>query len=145
MGPQTWPAYTANGNVSPCRFITPVVSASGGSLAVQASAANQLLVGVSWEGTRYPPNGPADDGLVAIAGEPLSAYSPGEQCNLTLGATVTNANSLLTSDSAGKGIVVDDTSDAKIFVGALALQPGVANDKVWVQVLHPFYQMSVHV
>lgn len=145
MFPSTQPIYAANGNVSPCRFITPVVSSTGGAKAVQASAATQLLVGVSGELTRFAPGGPADDGYCAIAGEPLTYHAAGQVCNLTLGGTVTNANALLTSDADGKGVVVDDTADTKIFIGALGLAPGVAGDKIPVWVLFPTYQLTVHV
>lgn len=144
MFPLDQPHFVANGNVAPCRFIAPVVSSTGGAKAVQASSAAALILGVSTEATRNAPGGPADDGYCAIAGEPLTYRGPGQIANLTLGGTVSSANTLLTTDSDGKGIAVDDTSDAKIFVAAIALQPGVAGDKVPVYVLSPTYQMAVH-
>lgn len=145
MFPSTQPNFVANGNVSPCRFITPVVSSTGGGKAVQASAATQLLIGVSYEETRYPPGSPADDGYMAIATENLPYHGPGQICNLQLGDdTVVSAHMVLTADAEGKGTLLDTTLDTKSYAGAIALQPGVDNDKIMVWVLFPNYQLTVH-
>lgn len=146
MIPLTQINYTANGNVSPCRFITPVTgSDTGGQLAIQAADATQLIIGVSYEATRYPPNSASDDGYVAIAGEMLMYHCAGMVCNLKLGGTV-QPNDVLTanSDGTGTGIKLDYTSDSVQCAAALAIQGGVSGDFVEVYVLSPFFHRTVH-
>lgn len=135
----TMPPFTANGNVSPARFIAPVTSSTGGSLAVQASDPTEPIIGISYNETRFPPNGPADDGYCAIAGEPLPYHGPLQICGLILGDTVTDANTPLTTDSNGKGVPVDTTDTTIVWVGAFALQPGVADDEIMVYTLSPWF------
>lgn len=129
MYPITAPQLVATGNVSPCRFVK---FATTGSEGTQASAATDLLAGISWEETRYPPNSPADDGYVAIADENLPYHSAGMVCNLVISATLT-AGTLVTSDSAGKGAAPSSGN----YVGAVLLQGGDADDKVMAYVLPP--------
>lgn len=142
MNPLTHISLVANGNVSPARFIAPVVSSTGGAKGVQASDPTVLILGVSYNETRFPPNSPADDGYCAIAGENLPYHGPGEICGLILGGTVSSANVPLTTDSAGKGVTVDTTAATLIWVGAISLQAGVSGDEVMVYVLSPFYQLK---
>lgn len=143
MIPLTVPQVVANGNVSPCRIITPVTGSTGGALAVQATGATQFPLGVSYEATRYPPNSAADDGLVAIATENLMYHGPLEVCNLKAGGTF-NPNDLLVSDGSGQGIVYDPTSDSAQWIAAMAIQGGVSGDFVEVWVLPPILHRTVH-
>jgi hypothetical protein len=129
MFPVTAPPLVAGGNVSPCRFVKISTTAGQG---VQAAAGTDLLVGISIEETRYPPNSPADDGLVAIANENLPYLGPGQVTNLIINATLT-AGVVVTADASGKGIA----PAAGDYVGAILLQGGVAGDKVMAYILPP--------
>lgn len=128
----TQPPMTAGGNVAPKRFITP--STTAGKTAVQASAASQLLIGVSEMWTRYPPGSPSDDGYVAVSTEPLPYRGPLQIASLTLGGTVSNPATPLTTDANGKGVAASTGN----YVGALALELGVSGEDIDVYVLPPF-------
>lgn len=136
MFPITNIHFAANGNVRPCRFVAP----AGGSLGVEASDPTLPILGLSYEETRYPPNSPADDGFVAIAGEPLPLLGPGQVGNVVLGDTVA-ANDPCTTDNQGRAIPVDTTATTKIWVAGFALVAGVVGDKVPFYVTSPFYQL----
>lgn len=141
MSPITQIPLTANGNVSPARFIAPVQGTTG-QYGVQASDPTVPILGVSYNETRFPPNGPADDGYCSIAGEPLPYHGPGTICGLICGDTETNAMQPLTTDSNGKGVAVSTSATTLIWVGAFSLQAGVLNDEIMVMVLSPFYQLK---
>ena len=111
----------------------------GGAFAVvQAIGVAARIIGVSMESTDYPPLNDARisvPGYAAIQGEPLQVYGLGECCLLELGGTVTMLGTL-TSDSAGKGVQITPASSGTInYVGGLALQPGVAGEKIMIQVM----------
>ena len=130
------PPKMANGNISPRRFITGVSGAGNGDNVVQATAATQVMLGVSNDATRYPPGSPADDGFVAIAGEPLPYYGPGMMCRLDIGGTVDGSTGwLLTSDGSGKGLATAPANGVSNFYGAYALETGVSGDNIRVVVL----------
>ena len=128
----------ANGNVRPRRFLTVVSGAANADYLVEATAASQLLIGVSSDATRYPPGSPADDGFVAIAGEPLPYHGPGHMCQLDLGGTVDGTTGwLLTSDGSGLGVATAPSDGTTRYYGALALRSGISGDTIDVVVLAP--------
>lgn len=129
--------YIANGNISPRRFLTTVTGNGNADKVVQASASTAILVGVSFDATRYPPGSPADDGYLAIAGEQCPAHTAGHICNLDIGGTVSNAGVLLTSDANGKGIAQAPADGTTCYYGAMARQTGVSGDTIKVVVLAP--------
>ncbi len=120
---------TATGNVKPLRFL--IVSTTTDNQVTQASAATAGLIGISGPGTRYPPWSALDDGYHAIAGENVEVFkAPMKEAYLQLGATVA-AGALLTADSDGAGT----TATTGNYVGARALQAGVAGQSILVQPL----------
>ena len=100
---------------------------------VQAKGVAQRILGVSMEGTDYPPyNDPriTVPGYAAIQGEELQVYGPGEICKILLGGTVL-FGSTLTSDANGKGVAITPANSGTInFVGGIALEPGVSGECV---------------
>lgn len=124
------PSYTrvANGNISPCRFVTQDTSNVG---KVTQATAGQQVYGISQEGTRRVPGDIGlDDGFCAIAGENLNIYGPpAKDVLLKLGGTVTIGDRLK-SDGSGQGVSTTTPADE---VGAIALQSGVSGDLVRVQ------------
>jgi hypothetical protein len=128
----TQPPLVSGGNVSPKRFIT--LSTTAGKTGVQASAASQLLIGVSEAWTRYVPNSPADDGYHAIAGEGIGYRGPLQIATLTLGGSVTNPRTPLTADADGKGVAASTGN----YVGAIALELGSSGEDIDVYVVPPF-------
>lgn len=136
MFPLTVPQWIAAGNINPCRFIAP----SGANFtAGQASASSCIPVGVSFEETRYPPGLTSDDGLVAIAGESIPYYPPLSVGHLMVGVGGATFASLLVSDASGKGVIAPTGAGntTNVWIGAISLGNGVANDKVPVWVLPP--------
>lgn len=134
--------FTANGNVSPRRFIVPVTGAGNGQLAIQASGRTRALVGISADFTRFPPGSPQDDGYVAIANEALPYHGPMEICNLDIGSTaVTDCAIPLTSDSDGKGLPVSFAAGQTTgtWVGAVPMRTCAASETIPVLVLSPSY------
>lgn len=129
---------TANGNVSPRRFIVPVASAGNGQRAVQASGSTLPYLGISQDWTRFPPGSAADDGYIAIAGEPLPYAGPGMTTNLDIGATCANCTVPVKSDGSGKGTPMLLTGTTAEWVGALLWRTAVADEVVPVLVLSPF-------
>lgn len=127
--------YVANGNISPRRFLTTVSGAANILRVVQASAATNMLVGISQNVTRNVPGSPGDDGYVAIAGETVPYHGPGERCLLDIGGTVDNAGVPLTSDGSGKGVATAPADGSTRTYGALALESGVNGDTIEVVVL----------
>lgn len=130
-------SFVANGNISPRRFLTTVTGNGNADKVVQASASTAIIVGVSFNATRFPPESPADDGFLAIAGEQCPAHTAGHICLLDLGGTVSNAGVLLTTDGNGKGIAQAPSDGTTCYYGAIARETGVSGDAVKVVVLAP--------
>lgn len=121
----------ANGNITPSSFVKLDTTTEGRVL--QCGAGNKIY-GIAQPGTRMTPLAGLDDGNAAIAGENLMIYGPPEKdVMLTLGGTVTRGDSLK-SDGSGFGITTTSTGD---WIGAIALDSGVANDIIPVQVIPP--------
>jgi len=133
----TVPNLTANGNVRENRFLTFVSGSGNFRLAVEATASTQPLFGVSGSGTRGPARDVDGDTYLAVAGDPIPYTGPLQFGALKLGGTVSNANVLLTSDSAGRGIAQAPSNGTTCYYGAIALEAGVENDVIEVYVLPP--------
>lgn len=130
----TYPPFTANGNVSPSRFLTPVAGTA--KRLVQASASTAPIYGVSGKNTRFPPGSPSDDGFHAIAGEQLTVHGPGQICSLKLGSTaVTDLTVPLTTDGSGQGLPQAPANATTCYYGAIPLTLGAASDTIAVFVL----------
>lgn len=130
--------YTANGNIRPRRFVTTVTGNGNAQKCVEATLSTAIIIGVSFNGTRYVPGSPADDGYLAIAGEQCSIHGPGHIADLDLGANVTNAGALLTTDGSGLGTPTPAVTDGTVtYYGALAAQTGLSGETIKVIVLAP--------
>lgn len=122
-------SYTkiASGNIKPGRF----VKISGDNTVSQCSTGERIY-GISKMGTRNLALSGFDDGFVAIAGEAVHIYGPGDPgCELVLGGTVA-AGDYLKSDSDGCGVVADTNLDD---YGARTAVAGVATEQIPVEVL----------
>lgn len=128
---------TANGSISPCRFVTQDSTAG----CVVQCGAGGIPFGVSEKATHLPPLADQymtiDDGFAAKAGESIGVYGPGGEEGmeilLELGATVSSPGTRLKSDVDGKGTTAT-TGDT---FGAINLSTGVAGDFVRVQLVFP--------
>lgn len=132
--PNTPPNLMAAGNIYPSRFL----KMSSTAFKCEQAAANGVVIGVSQEGTNYPP---INDTLItiagyaAIAGQNIRIFGEGDECLLELGDTVT-AGQLLKSDANGKGVPILTNAGASTpqYYGARALQGGASGEKIRVQV-----------
>lgn len=124
-------SYTkiANGNIKPGRFVK--IDTTNSNRVVQAGAGDRIY-GISKMGTRNIALSGLDDGYVAIAGEAVHIYGPGDPgVELVLGGTVT-AGDFLKSDADGCGVVADTNLDD---YGARTAVSGVATEQIPVEVL----------
>lgn len=143
--PITTPNLTAQGNISPRRWITSHATIFQGAIHPTASTnVAQPLLGISEAWTRFPPGSPADDGYIAIAGEPLSYRGPGQIALLEIGSTaVTVPNVLLTTDTNGRGTPLAPVAGTVTQYGAVALRAAAAAsgsvyESIPVYILSPF-------
>ena len=125
--------FRAAAAIPPCRFV--VLAATAYHLAV-ADGTN-LPIGVSPEGSSAPPIGttPADttdETPLAAVGEAVFCYSVGDVCPVTAGATVAAGDRLV---SAADGRAVPLSGSGVRYVGGVALEGGVAGDRVRMLVL----------
>ncbi len=119
----------AGGNISPCRFVKRSAS-SGESIITQCTATTDQPWGISQQGTRRLALSGWDDGYAAVSGDDINVYGPGDdECMLEISATVTSGQNL-ESDADGKGQPATGDKDK---VGAIALDSGVAGDKIRVK------------
>lgn len=129
------PAYMASGNIGVSLFV-----GISGDFKVAQTVANGKICGVSQEGTRrFPSSGASStDILAAIANEQVGVFGNGHSnIFLTLGGTVVAGN-WLKSDANGAGVACTNTGATPLAsenAGAVALQGGVAGDKIRIQVL----------
>lgn len=136
----SWLNLTANGNVRPGRVVVGVTGAGNALLAVEASAAGTLPpLGITREHTRFPPGDPADDGFIAVAGEPLSIFTPGQEAIAVAGAAITNASLPLTFDNQGRVVTAVPASGGQWCVGWPTYTVTAAGEKVGVLVVTPFF------
>lgn len=134
---------TASGSIYPSRFTKLDTSNSGCVIQATAGSGNagDKTWGISQKSTHLPPIADQymtiDDGLAAKSGESIGIYGPGDdegtEVLLCLGGSV-SVDDYLKSDANGKGITANTSGD---WIGARALQAGVLNDLIRVQVLFP--------
>lgn len=121
--------FTAGGNINPCRFVE--FSGTEGRV-TEANAVADLCIGISQEGTRNVPYGSLNDGLAAIAGEPVKVFRLGETCLLEVSAAVAYGARLGASAGDGRGVTAAAGSPA--FAIALKAAAG-AGEKIPVMVI----------
>ncbi len=128
-------SWQASGDIRPSRFVKRT-----GAYTVAECGANEVMVGVSTEGSNYPPL-PSQSELAAANGDPCSILwiGDGQQDDrpvlLTIGANVTQG-ALLKSDSQGRGVAVASNNDP---YGAIALQSGSTGESIQVRLLFGYF------
>lgn len=115
-------------------YVSRIVSLAGDFKVEQADAADTKLIGISQEGQKGPPglSGSTAD-LAAAAGDTLRVYGPGEECMLTLGDTVSYGD-YVGPDTDGKGVAISLAAETLQHYIAVALEAGIAGDKIRVVV-----------
>ena len=137
---QTIPlSLVANGDIRPSRFVNLDATASDDHLSLEANA-NEKIVGISDDGTNYPPieglpGGVSITALAAEAGQAFKAHGHGTHgCLLELGGTVT-AGDFLKSDADGKGVSIATSGTTLQRYGAIALEGGASGGLIPVIVV----------
>lgn len=94
--------WTAGGNITPMRF----VKADGTTkrTCVQVSATTDIPIGISGQYVRNVPYSTLNDGYHAIAGEPVQVQNAFNRPILLTAGAAFNANVLLKTTNAGKGV-----------------------------------------
>lgn len=130
------PNYTADGDINPCRFVKMDGAASTYFRVLECAAVTDTPIGISQEGSREAPGLSGASALAAAAGDTLQVHGLGDECLLELGTGGASAGDLLGPDADGKGIALTpaDGGGAEKYIGAIALQPGSAGEKIRVQV-----------
>lgn len=91
----------AGGNIRPCRLLK---IGAADNLVIEATAATDVIIGVSAPWTRQAPYGSLDDGFHAIAGEPVEIYGQGEIAPVIAGSGGMARGGRITSDGNGQGV-----------------------------------------
>ena len=122
--------YMADGNIRPHVFCMRGLAPYS---AVQADG-TKPIIGISQMGTWGSPNTPFDTGFAASSGQPINIFQDEDhdECLLTLGATVTGGQ-LLISDSNGFGIPLSYASSSVQNVGAEARDSGASGALIRVR------------
>ncbi len=117
----------AGGDIGTCRFVK--FSSTDGSY-IEGTALG-VAHGISPEGSRNVPALGLVTTYAAIAGDPITPYQENDVCLLELvGANVTLGDRLMVG-TLGKGEKATDASTASY---AIALQSGVATEKIYVRI-----------
>lgn len=117
--------YLAGGTIRTARAVKITAAHT-----VSESDANEKSVGISQEGSNYPPlSDLVSTNNAAVAGEQLKVYGPGEECLITAGDTIA-AGDRLKSDADGKGVPVASTGTTLQEYFAVALDAGSADELV---------------
>jgi hypothetical protein len=128
-------SWQASADIRPSRFVKRT-----GAYTAAECGANEVMVGVSAEGSNYPPIGSQAE-LAAANGDPVSIIwvGDGQQDDrpipLTIGGSVTQGQ-LLKSDSQGRGVAVTTNNDP---YGAIALQSGSSGESIQARLLFGYH------
>ena len=127
------PHLMANGDIRPSRFVK-VSNASGQGRALESDA-NELVVGISMDGTNKAPIPDVASTNAAESGQHLRVHVNGEGCLLEAGTGGWTAGELLKSDADGKGVSIATTGTTEQLYGAIALETAAAGELGKVTVL----------
>jgi len=122
------PAYVAGEDLAPCRIVKRSTTLANG--VIYADNGNDVLVGITYNGTRAAPIPSVSETLVAAENEPVRVYGPGDRAEVELGANVTLSNLNLTATTDGKAT----PASAGDFVVGVAERDASSGEKVWCQV-----------
>jgi hypothetical protein len=120
----------AGGTIYPCRFITNNTTSDS---TVDQAGANELIYGVSGDGTNYPPLDEVLTGPQAHAtvGQMVEVQSETDVVLIEAGGVITMAAPQLKSDADGKAVAIATTGTTNQFVGAIALEAAAtAGEKI---------------
>jgi hypothetical protein len=92
-------SFVASADVDPSVFVK-----ISGVHSVATAGAGEAVYGVTQEWTREAPI-PGVTPKAALAGEPVTVYGPGDQCEVLAGEAI-NAGAFVKSNSAGKAVAV---------------------------------------
>lgn len=125
----------ATGNVTPSSFIK-IDTTSDGDCAL--AGANEQTIGVSHDYTRNAPGTSADDGYIAISGETVPIYGPGQIALVKTGTGGVTRGGWVKSDAAGLAVAVATTGTTIQNVAGVALQSVAAGGLALVRVTECF-------
>lgn len=121
-------SYVAGEDLKPARFVKR--STSEDNTVVYIDDGTEVIVGITFNGTREAPIPSVSETLVAEDGEPVRVHGPGDRCEVVLGETITAANLNLTASTDGVAVA----ASAGDFVGAIAERAAASGEKVWCSV-----------
>jgi hypothetical protein len=131
--PNTSPHLIAGGDIYPCRFVK--LSSVSDHTGLQATA-NDSVIGVSQEGSNYPPlNDLVATHKAATTGQTFRLFGDGDTCLIEAGEAF-DRGTRLKADANGRGVAILTTGTTLQNIGAVALQSAAASgEKVLCQVL----------
>lgn len=119
----TPPHFMANGNIVPSRFVMGDVTAP--NKALQAGA-NDIIMGVSFEGSNYPPL--SDLAIVVLAasqGQYFRMYGEGDICLIESGSVLT-AFDRVKADAVGRAVPIAAAGTIIQQIGGVVLDDAAA-------------------
>lgn len=132
--PNTPANLMANGTIRPSRFVKGDITADFKCLEADA---NDEVIGVSMEGSNYPPlSDLVSTTNAATQGQYVKLYGEGDVCLLEAGAAVTRFDKLK-SDADGRGVAIASSGTTLQNIGARALQSAAAAGELILCQLSP--------
>ena len=119
MGRNNTPQLVAVGNINPCRFVK--LDTTEDNSAAEADA-NEVVIGISEEGTEAAPIPSQTTQYHASDGTPVGLYSSGDMCLLKAGSGGWAAGGRLKSDADGQGVAIATTGTTVQNIGAIGLE-----------------------
>jgi len=120
------PQLTASGTIAPNRFVVLSGTASGAFYGAQASAATDIVVGVTDSSTRRFDN-TTDN---AISGD-LISLQPSRLVQVAAGTAAIVVNDKLTADSSGRAIATTTTGNLYSYIAVSECGASAAGTLVW--------------
>jgi hypothetical protein len=132
------PAFIADGDINPSRFVEYSVGTTGTPLAephvLQAALADvttnltSVIAGISQPGTRDAPGVVGASGLAASTGQTVQVYGIADVCMLKIGTGGCTIGDLLGPDTTGQGVTVAKSGTTAKAYGAVALETANAGE-----------------
>ena len=121
--PNTPPTLVAGGTIRTSRFVK--LSSAADNTALEADA-NEEAIGVSYEGSNYPPlSDLVSTDNAAVEGQEFRVYGPGDVCQIVAGDAVTRGQKLK-SDADGRGVPIATSGTTLQRYGGFALESAAA-------------------
>jgi len=126
--------FIATGTIAPFRFVVLDTTSANLFSVLQANGNQGTIIGISQPGTHDAPGTSGAGTDAADSGETLTVFGPGDVCLLELGTGGVTAGDFVAPDTNGKGVTVTAAATVQ-YIGAKALETGVAGDRVRVVVV----------